>query len=194
MGSHVCLGGVIYTLGVNDRGSHLCLGVIYASDTGSKRSCWLTNSDRGLPVRSRCMAVCCLDSSQSRSISGLNLQHELKTIVFIFNVTFSTLPASIHLQSAVAEKIPFQSEHWTPEWVHVNQYFSGASRAMRRKFASWSPCMTSLTRQFKLIALQLVFYAVPRTVCHPKDLFGSSTWLQQNALMQLKFALVMTKY
>ena len=35
VGSHICLvGGVIYTLGVNDRGSHLCLGVIYASDTG----------------------------------------------------------------------------------------------------------------------------------------------------------------
>ena len=34
MGSHICLGGVIYTLGVNDRGSDLCLGVIYASDTG----------------------------------------------------------------------------------------------------------------------------------------------------------------
>ena len=38
MGSHICLGGVIYTLGVNDRGSHLCLGVIYASDTGSCKS------------------------------------------------------------------------------------------------------------------------------------------------------------
>ena len=34
VGSHICLGGVIYTLGVNDQGSHLCLGVIYASDTG----------------------------------------------------------------------------------------------------------------------------------------------------------------
>ena len=38
MGSHICLGGVIYTLGVNDRGSHLCLGVIYASDTGATRN------------------------------------------------------------------------------------------------------------------------------------------------------------
>ena len=47
----------------------------------------------------------------------------------------------------------------------------------------------------KHVALQLVFYAVPRApVCHPKDLFGSSTWLQQNASMQLKFALVMPKY
>ena len=108
----------------------------------------------------------------------------------------------------------------------------------------------------KHIALQLVFYAVPRApVCHPKDLFGSRqdgpiptllasvsktkgcpysgkaktsamtkhcrkcvkafwqssvhskgvffchqmlrlyvTWLQQNASMQLKFALVMPKY
>ena len=31
---HICLGGVIFTLGVYDRGSHLCLGVIYTSDTG----------------------------------------------------------------------------------------------------------------------------------------------------------------
>ena len=42
----------------------------------------------------------------------------------------------------------------------------------------------------KHIALQLVFYAVLHApVCHPKDRVGSSTWLQQNALMQLKFAL-----
>ena len=34
VGSHICLGGVTYTLGVNDRGRHLCLGAIYASDTG----------------------------------------------------------------------------------------------------------------------------------------------------------------
>ena len=33
-GIHV--GGVIYTLGVNDRGSHLCLGVIYASDNSDR--------------------------------------------------------------------------------------------------------------------------------------------------------------
>ena len=35
-GIHIgSLGRVIYTLGVNDRGSHLCLGIIYASDTGT---------------------------------------------------------------------------------------------------------------------------------------------------------------
>ena len=31
--NNICLAGVIYTLVVNDRGSHLCLGVIYASDS-----------------------------------------------------------------------------------------------------------------------------------------------------------------
>ena len=115
-----------------------------ANRTGSKRSRWRTNSDRVLPIRGR------FDGwPPGFKPVPVDIRSKLTARIKFNN---HRLPVSIRhlLRSALAEKIPFQSEHWTPEWV--NQYFSGASRAMRRKLASWSlhHCMTSLTRQLSI--------------------------------------------
>ncbi|KAL5506444.1 hypothetical protein EMCRGX_G008081 [Ephydatia muelleri] len=78
--------------------------------TGSTRSRWRTNSDRVLPIRSRWR------------FDGWPPGFKPVPV----DIRSKLTPASIRhlLRSALTEKIPFQSEHWTPEWV--NQYFSNA--------------------------------------------------------------------
>ena len=69
--------GVIYTLGVNDRGSHLCLGVIYASDTGTKQCVNRISS----PVQATDRNQICIISKEQVDITSVWPRRFLRPVI-----------------------------------------------------------------------------------------------------------------
>ena len=174
-----------------------------ANRAGSPRTRLRTNSDRVLPVRSRWRfdgwppgfnpVPVNIRSKLTAQIKPSYLC--IKKFVtpqkkLLFPLCQHPSAISCDQLRALTEKIPFQREHWTPEWLNtlgLAEQCEGVSFMVAPPLHHVINAPVGLW--FQHIALELIFNAVPRApVCHPKrNLFGIA--VHDRSGMQLKFVL-----